>query len=225
MVTSWCMPYGQLKWLSDYDDKLARQFFNTATSFVVANNPFPGYACTVLPLFASFDAYARAGSTMQGGWVCYDPEHWAKTPMLEQRKPKAFMSAFASLADARGQKLVAAPGRDLVYVPGCDDPWMWPEKINDAYLRTGIPAAAREADILLCQSQGSEKDLDAYNALLAGAANQQPDGQILWAGLTTNFATAAQMTLACQEYPCAGYFVTIAAQDQVKTCADFFRSL
>src|ERR1043166_7150496 len=129
------MPWGQLKWLQTADAPMARKFFDQPTSFVVGNNPFPGappyWRCQVLPLFKSFADYARAGASMQGGWVCYDNEHWAGTPMIEQQKPKAFMNAFAQLAHARGQQLVAAPSRDLIYVPGCDDPWVWPEKIND----------------------------------------------------------------------------------------------
>jgi hypothetical protein len=228
-VTSWCMPWGQLQWLKDYDTALARQFFNTPTSFVVGSNPFPGpppyWATTVLPMFKSFADYARAGSTMHGGWVCYDNEHWIGTPMIEQQKPKAFMNAFAQLASARSQQLVAAPSRDLIYVPGCDDPWKWPEKINDGWLRCGIPGGARDAQVLVCQAQGSEKDLDAYAALLAGAANQQPVGQVLWSELTTNFATADQMFMAYQEVAVAGFWVNILTQDQAPVAADFFRQV
>jgi hypothetical protein len=231
-VTSWAMPWGQLQWLKDYDSALARKFFDTPASFVVGNNPFPGppphWATKVLTMFKSHAAYARAlaaGQLPRGSWVCYDNEHWDGTPMIEQQKPKAFMNAFASDAHAWGHKLVAAPSRDLIYVPGCDDPWKWPEKINDGWLRCGIPGGARDAEVLVCQAQGSEKDLDAYAALLAGAANQQPVGQVLWSELTTNFATADQMFMAYQEVAVAGFWVNILTQDQAPVGADFFRQV
>jgi hypothetical protein len=230
MDISWCMPWGELKWLYDADQQLARRFFNKPTSYVVGDNPFPGappyWACTPLHLFKSHAAYARAlaaGQLPRGSWVCYDNEHWDGTPMREQQKPKAFMNAFANDAHAFGHKLVAAPSRDLIYVPGCDDPWIWPEKINDGWLRCGIPGGARDADVLVCQAQGSEKDLDAYSALLAGAANQQPVGQVLWSELTTNFATAQQMFLAYQEVAVAGFWVNIIGQSQAQVAAEFFR--
>jgi hypothetical protein len=227
MVT-WVIPYGQLAWLRAVDDKLARRFFDRPDSFVVANNPFPDYACTVLRLFtdqAPFASWLAAGGAAEGGWVCYDPEAWSKTSSIEKRHLELALRDFALYAHAFGLNVVAAPSRDIIYAPGSDRPWQFPELLNDGYLRCQVPGSARDADVLVCQAQGAEKDLDAYAALLAGAANQQPNGQTLWSGLTTNFATAAQMFTAYGEVPMAGYWVTIAAQAQATVAAEFFRTI
>ena len=229
---TWIMPWGQLAWLRAYDDKLARKFFDTPTSFVVGSTPVPGYAATVLPLFASFADYARAGN-MQGSsfaWVAYDLEHWPKSPDVEQRHPKPMMYAFAALAHARGQKLVATPSRDIIYATAADDPWQWPETIDAGYLRCGIPGAARDAEALVCQCQGAEKDPVEYAQLLTGADKQSPPAQLLYGELTTNFATAAQMRAAYDAAALcganiAGYWVVIPSQDQAGVAAEFFRGL
>lgn len=233
MAMTWVMPWGQLAWLRALDDKLARKVFDTPTSYVVGNSPVPGYACTVMPVFYTWQPYAAAGSTQTGQafpWVCYDIENWQATDPKVKRCPESALYHFAVLAHARGQKVVAAPSRDIIYASGSHRPAQPPEDINFGYLRCQVPAAAEDADALVCQCQGAEKDLETYGRMLVGAAKQAPDGQLLWGGLTTNFATAVQMkaaydAAALSGAPVTGYWVTIASQAQAPVAADFFRSV
>jgi len=223
------MPWGQLNWLNQASPATTRKFFNTSTSFVVGNSPMKGLAATAMPLFTSLHDYFNAGATMSGSqfpWVCYDIENWAKTLEIEKRHVKLALWAFTDLAHARGQKVVAAPSRDIIYAKGADDPWQSPETIDQGYLRVGIPLACDDAEIFLCQCQNDEKDTDAYSTLIAAADRQTSSTQLLWSALTTNFATGAQMKAAYDSLVNAGtsvsgYWVTIAAQSQVQTAIDF----
>lgn len=232
----WMTPWGQLAWLRAANEGIARQFYNLPTSYVVGGNPFPGappyWACKVLPLFATFEDYAAAGASMAGAkfpLVCADFENWPKTSAWCKQHPAAAFAAFASLAQARGQQVVAAPSRDIIYAPGADMGWQWPETINDGYLRCQIPAvASAHAAMFICQSQGSEKDLVAFGNLLRGAYKQLPAGVDFWAELTTNFATGAQMKAAYDTaltcgVPVAGFWVVVADQSQAQVAVDFFR--
>lgn len=237
MVMSFCMPYGQLGWLRGVDEKLTRRFFDTPTSYVVGNSPFPNrtapWACQVMPVFYSFEKYSPAGATMTGAQypvVCYDPEGWPQTHIKVKEDPRSALWHFTVLAHDRGQQVVAAPSRDLIYTPGSVRPWQAPEDINAGYLRCQVPAAAEDADILVVQNQGAEKDPETYARVLLGANKQSPADQQIWGGLTTNFATAQQMRAAYDAaelsgVPVAGYWLTIASQAQAPVAADFFRGL
>jgi hypothetical protein len=227
------MPYGQLAWLKQASPQTAKKFYDTPNSFVVGSTPVPGLGATVLPLFASLHDYHYAGNTMTGSqfpWVCYDPENWARTMQIEKQHIKGMLWAFADLAHARGQKLVAAPSRDIIYAKPCDDPWQWPETIDAGYLRIGIPLAANDADVFICQAQGSEKDPVEYASLVFQADKQTLASQTFWTELTTNFATAAQMKAAYDAAMASGarisgYWVVIADQTQVQIAVDFFNML
>jgi len=237
MAISWIMPYGQLGWLRALNAGTARRAFDTPDSYVVGNSPFPSaaapWACKVLPVFYSFEPYANAGAVQTGAkfpQVAYDPENWPATHPKVKRHPESALWHFAVLAAARGQQVIAAPSRDLIYAPGADRPWQAPESINQGYLRCQVPAAAEDAAALVCQNQGAEKDLEAYAQMLIGAAKQAPEGQLLYGGLTTNFATAAQMQAAYDAamgcgVPVTGFWVTIASQAQAQVAADFFKAV
>jgi hypothetical protein len=234
---NWLMPWGQLQWLRQADERIARQFFDQPGSYVVGSTPFPSagspWACKVLPVFYSFETYAQAGAAMAGAkfpLVVADFENWPQTDVNVKKHPEASFWAFAQLAAARGQQMIAAPSRDIIYTPGCDKGWQWPETINDGYLRCQIPAVASAAAVaFVCQSQGAEKDLTAFSTLVAGAAKQVPNDVTLWAELTANLATADQMKAACDaaltcgaQPPVSGFWVVIADQTQAGTAAQFF---
>jgi hypothetical protein len=227
------MPWGQLNWLKQASSGVARKFFNAPTSFVGGNSPVPGLAATPIPVFGSLHDYIHSGDTMIGSqfpWVCYDIENWAQTPEIEKRHVKLALSVFADLAHGRGQKVLAAPSRDIIYAKACDEPWQYPETIDAGYLRVGIPLACRDAEVFLCQSQGDEKNLTAFAQLLAAADKQTSPDQVLWGGLTTNFATGAQMKAAYDAANTAGanvagWWVTVASQAQAQVAVDFFNLL
>lgn len=227
MVTSWIMPWGQMAWLRQLDDALARRVFDTPSSFVVGG-PVPGYGCTPVRLYTSLETYIAA-SAAYNGWVCYDLENWGASPAPEKQHPELAMRDFMLTARARGHGVIAAPSRDLVYAAGADSGIRANEDINAAYLRCGIPGTTTGAAVCLVQSQGAQKDLVAFTGLLEGAADQQVMGsnQALWAGLTTAFSTAAQMKAAhdAAAASVSGFWVTIGTQAQAPVAADFFRQV
>lgn len=224
-MTHWMMPWGQLAEFQAADASLAAQFFDTPNAYV-AGGPFRGYSCHPVALYTSFDAYARAWPGY-GGYVCYDPEAWAQTPVIEKQHPRAFLSAFASLAHSRGAVLIAAPSRDIVFAPGADCTHQQGEPIDTAYLRCGIPGACADADIFLCQSQGDQPNVAAYTALVTAAHAQQPAGQQLWAELTSQgTSTTDQMVAAYKAVKAiaAGFWVNTDTAS-VATVAAFFRAV
>jgi hypothetical protein len=227
MIVSWICPWGQMAWLRQLDDALARRVFDTPGSHVIGG-AVPGYQVTPTRMFSSFDAYDAQDMTANA-WVCYDLEagEGFPAPAREKQYPKAFIPAFAAKAKRRGHGLIASPGRDLVYVPGAVCGIQQGENINDAYLRCGIPAACEGAAVLLVQSQDTQKDIPAFTALLTGAKAQQTDpNQALWCGLTTSRSTAKQMAdawTAALPVGVTGCWVTIGSKDQAPVAADFFR--
>jgi len=230
---SWVMPYGQLAWVQQLSPQVARKFFNTPNSFVVGGSAIPGLNATVLPLFTSLHDYHNAGSSMTGAnfpWVCFDIENWAKSVEIEKRHVKLALYAFADLAHARGQKLVAAPSRDIIYAKAADVPWQWPETIDAGYLRIGIPLACNDADVFLCQSQGDTPNPATFASLIQQADQQTAPNQTFWAELSTNNVTGAQMKAAYDAAMTSGaiiqgWWVAIPAQSQAQVAVDFFNML
>jgi hypothetical protein len=112
--------------------------------------------------FASFTSFLAIKSALKVGTlahdaegIIYDNENWQFTPVEEQQNPARYEKLAADLAHAHGLLFLTAPGVDLVTV-------LAPETRTtpyDAYLRLGIAAdAARYADIVDIQAQGSERD-------------------------------------------------------------------
>lgn len=227
-VVSWVMPWGQMAWLRQADDELARNIFDTPSSYVIGG-PVPGYQCIPTRVYTSFDAYCQTGGTLApGALTCHDLEGWDASPAIDKQHPKATIPHFLSLAKARGHGVIESPGRDLVYVQGADDRISQGESTDDAYLRIGIPGACNGAAVLLVQSQNSQKDIPGFTKLLTGAKSQQADpNQALWAGLTTAAGTTVKQLsdayTAAIGLGVSGFWMTIGAKDQVQTAVDFFR--
>jgi hypothetical protein len=169
--------------------------------------------------------------------VAYDPERWTYTPAIEQANPVIYMQRFANLARRHGYEVILAPGRDLMAVPHGSCHARSGERLDDAYLRCGIPAsAARAADVVEVQSQVDEVSSSSYRALLHRAAAQShsanPQVQVL-AGLSTQSASGtatlavmvAAAKIAAEEAD--GVWVNIFATSvtQKRTGGLFFRWL
>jgi hypothetical protein len=230
MIVSWITPWGQLAWLRAYDDTLARSAYDTPTSHVIGG-AVPSYLCRATRMFSSIDPYLAAATTANQ-WVCYDLEGGDQFPAPVKEKQSFSLGylLFGNQAKRNGHGLIAAPGRDLVYVKDVNGkPLIQPgEDINDAYLRVGIPAACVGAAVLLVQSQDVQKDLTGFTDLLTGAKSQQADpNQALWAGLTTGGGSTVQQL--ADAYTAAigvgvtGFWLTISSQSTVKVAADFLR--
>lgn len=141
---------------------------------------------------ATFTSYAALRATLTGkglppgtGAVLYDNEHWSLTPPAEQRNPAKYEALAAALVHARHLLFVSTPGTTLtdMLAPGNSDHYA-------AYLALGLASsAARYANVIDIQAQGSETDLARYVAFVRAAAAQahraNPRVAVL-AGISTN---------------------------------------
>jgi hypothetical protein len=153
--------------------------------------------------FASYRVMERqlAGSHLPAGTtaVIYDNEHWRFTPADEQRDPARYEELAAKLAHAHHLLFISTPAVDLtdVLAPRQSDHYA-------AYLRLGLAAsAARYADVIDIQAQGSETSLPTFTSFVEAAAAQARRSNphvIVLAGLSTNpsgqHVSSAQFTAA-----------------------------
>jgi hypothetical protein len=149
-----------------------------------------------------YQSYARFAADVAGGRidrriqaVAYDPEHWSLTPVGEQQAPVTYMRRFANLARAHGFRVLLAPARDLMVVGRARCHTGAGERLDHAYLRCRIPAAAAaDANIVEVQSQADEFQLRRFRRLLERTAAQaravNPSVRIL-AGISTHPPTGA----------------------------------
>jgi hypothetical protein len=175
-------------------DAKASRFLDNSQPFVMSGRNVaaipPGW--NAIP-FASFTSFRGIKSAFKGGMVAddvegiiYDNENWKFTPEDEQQNPAGYEKRTADLVHARGLLFLTAPAVDLVAV-------LAPESqttLYDAYLRLGIAAdAARYADVVDIQAQGSERDTTFFANFVGQAAAQarwaNPNVLVL-AGISTN---------------------------------------
>ena len=171
--------------------------------------------------FTSYQAMEKqlAGPGLPGGTaaVLYDNEDWSLTPAPEQRDPAKYEELAAKLAHAHHLLFISTPATDLtdVLAPAESDHFA-------AYLRLGLAAsAARYADVIDIQAQGSETSLSRFTAFVKAAAAQARHANphvIVLAGLSTNpsgqHVTSAQFTSAylAVRPDVNGYWLNIPAQ-------------
>lgn len=222
-MVNWIMPWGQMKWLLDYNEEVARMAFDRPSSYVIGG-PFPGLGVTPVKMYPSFETYISTLSSV-AGTVCYDLENWEASPLEERQDPFLAIRDFQLLARRQGQTMIVTPGRDLVDTPGRKGGNRnTNEDYNDAYLRLNIPACAAMADIFLVQSQNAQKNQDTFSKLINGAKAQVPAAQPLWAGLSTAFATSTQLVTAFESVPnVQGFWLTIDSPAHANVAADFLR--
>jgi hypothetical protein len=171
--------------------------------------------------FASYQTMEKqlAGPGLPAGTaaVLYDNEHWSATPAAEQRDPAKYEELAANLAHAHHLLLISTPATDLTDV-------LAPAQSNHyaAYLRLGLAAgAARYADVIDIQAQGSETSLSTFTSFVKKAAAQARAANphvIVLAGISTNpsgqHVSSAQFTSvynAVRAYV-NGYWLNIPAQ-------------
>ena len=178
----------------------ARHFFGSSRSFVLGH-AVTGYAAVPVAGFRSYAAFGKAvGHLHRGQWVLYDNEHWSFTPVREQRHPATYMRKFAHLAHQHGLKVIEAPARDLMAVPGGECTRQPGQTTDQAYLACHIPQDARYADIYEIQAQADQPSTSGYARFLTSArrkalaANQH---LVLLAGLTSDRGGSAAQIFAC----------------------------
>jgi len=171
----------------------ASRLLDNARPFVMMGH----YVATIPPgwraiPFASFSNFGAIRSALQQGrldprvnGIMYDYERWPFTPEEEQRNPAGYVREAADLVHARGLLFLTAPAVNLVAM-------MAPEDGNpryDVYLRLGIAAdAARYADVVDIQAQGSERNVKIYANFVRQAAAQARQANpkvVVLAGIST----------------------------------------
>jgi hypothetical protein len=200
------------------DQKQAEQLFGGKDTFLLVSqrpggSPRPGdhvhpggaglgnAARTV-----SFTSYAALRTALTVGAlppgtraVLYDNEHWPLTPVGEQQNPAKYEALAASLAHAHHLLFISTPAVTLTDV-------LAPKAANRyaAYLKLGlVTSAARYADAVDIQAQGTEANLTAYVAFVRAAVAQARAANrhvLVFAGISTNpdgqRVTSAQFTAA-----------------------------
>jgi hypothetical protein len=196
----WLTEAGSLTRMAAISQRDALHFFNSANSFVLGK-AVSGYAAAPVAGFRSYQKFAQAvGQLHSGQWVMYDNEHWSHTPVKEQRDPAAYMRRFAQLAHRHGLKVIEAPARDLMSVPGGDCIRNSGQTTDQAYLACDIPKDARYADIYEIQAQADQPTASSYTSFVKAARRQALRANshlVLLAGLTTDRGGSATQILAC----------------------------
>jgi len=175
------------------DNEVSRLLDNTRPFVMMGRNVDaipPSWNATP---FVSFTSVRAIKSALEQGTlapsvkgIMYDNEKWNFTPEEEQQDPARHEKLAADLVHARGLLFLAAPAVNLVAV-------MAPEsggKRYDTYLRLGIVAdAARYADVVDIQAQGSERNTAVYANFVSQAAAQAREANpkvLVLAGISTN---------------------------------------
>lgn len=220
-VTGWVANGWDIHELNLADPATTAHFYDTPASYGTSPNPaaptvkdkFTTTAVADFDSYATFSADVTAGTISPAfGWVMYDPEDWANTPVAEQQHPGKYLKLFGQLAHAAGYKVIEAPARDLgntdtdcPKTTGTLDAW---------YIRCGIAGeAAADSDIVLVQTQVDTTTVTEYDWLYSNAADQvtrnNPACQA-YAEVSTSYGTAAQMATAAQSVPAAGYYLSVS---------------
>jgi hypothetical protein len=152
---------------------LVANAFGGQRAYVIDDLGPPGIGTSV----ATFTSYssiqqALASGRLPGSYtaVIYDNEHWAGTPLVEQRNPARYERLVGKLLHRHGLLYIATPALDLVSVLNPSASRGGPAK---AYLSDGIAAdAARYADVIDIQAQHLETVSSEYASFVAAAAAQ-----------------------------------------------------
>jgi hypothetical protein len=189
--------------ISNIDQATAKWFFNSPDAFV-KGSAMPGLAASPIVGYTSYAQFAQdlADGSFPAGvkWVMYGLESTTNSPLAEKQNPAVYLKDFAQLAHQHHLRVIEVPGRDLVGVPGAACQAQTGEKYDHAFLRCGIAADARYANVFLIEAQGDQTDLSAYSALVTGAVNQvravAPHIRVM-SGLTTDRGDSAAQIFAC----------------------------
>lgn len=176
-------------------DPTAVRFFSGAKPYVIQVRDSPvslpsAWDAVLVQVFPSYAEMKRAFDTgsvrSDVRAILYDNEAWEFTPGDEQRSFAEYNEKAAALVHSHGLTFISTPATDLVRILAPNST----EKRYDAFLRLGIiGVAARYADVVDIQAQGSEMGVGRYASFVSAAAAQaraaNPNVQVL-AGISTN---------------------------------------
>lgn len=169
--------------------ELVKTFFSSDRYSILVGGPHSRFPALSAQRSQAFGSYQSLRSGVKGSGsprlVILDLEHWAQTPLSEQRHPARYYRLAARLARRKGLLLVATPSANLVRP--------WPVRVVPAYtsyLKSGLVAqVAKSADIFEVQAQGFERNTALYKEFVSAAADQAHDANpriVVIAGLSTN---------------------------------------
>jgi hypothetical protein len=141
---------------------------------------------------ASFTSFTSMRSAINNGRldpsiraVLYDNEDWQFTPSREKADPAGYIARAASLAHANQLMFISAPAVNLASTTASGSGQRY-----DAYLTQNLAAsAAKNADVMVIQAQGSERSVPTYASFVQRAAAQARaanPGVTVLAGVSTN---------------------------------------
>lgn len=193
----WMAASGTVGRIFRLDPRIARLYFDRSEA-VVLNDGWKG--ATRGAAWASVETFladVEAGRIPEDvEAVMYDPEHWAATPVSEQRNPITAMRTFAAVARAHGyEQVIVTPHPNLMSVPDAVCGAAEGESNQEAFVRCGLPYASADlADVVEIQAQELQERPAAYEAFVEAATEQartaDPDVIVL-AGLSTRFSENA----------------------------------
>lgn len=177
-------------------DPAAVRFFSNARPFVIEGKRVAGVSVPqswnavpvqVFPSYAKLErAFANGEVKPQTRAILYDCEVWPFTPDDEQRNFAAYNRKAAELVHAHGLQFISTPAVNLTRKVSTAPS----ERRYDTFLGANIIGqAARYADVVDIQAQGSEMGVDRYKWFVERAAAQaraaNPRVTVL-AGISTN---------------------------------------
>jgi hypothetical protein len=176
-------------------DPTSVRFFAGAKPFVIQTRENPvslpaswrSILVRVFPSYAEMKRAFESGSVQKDvGAILYDNEVWQFTPPEEQRNFAEYNDKAAELVHEHGLLFISTPAVNLTRV-------LAPDSVGrryDTFLSLGLArTAARHADVVDIQAQGSEIGVARYASFVRAAAAQaraaNPNVEVL-AGISTN---------------------------------------
>jgi hypothetical protein len=162
--------------------------FSNKTTYVISGS---GTGTLGVPT-ATYGSYqgivnAFASGALPGHFkaVIYDNENWSLTPTAEQKDPEHYDYLASQLIHQHKMIFIATPAADIVKASGTSV-----SNLYTTYLQLRIAAhAARYADVIDLQAQGTEANLSQFTSFVSSAAQQarqaNPNVRVL-VGLSTN---------------------------------------
>jgi cellulase (glycosyl hydrolase family 5) len=178
-IPAWVISARALAQLEASDEAISSYFFDTPRTFVTGAGSDTLTALSVpaaIPT-ASFTSETALASAVESGSlapgtraVVLDLEHWARTPVAEQRRPGSYYALAAQIAHRYGLLLIADPASNLALARS---PRLAPSMQYAKFIQLRIAAsAARFGDVYEIDARGPAPSGPVYTAFVQAAAAQ-----------------------------------------------------
>lgn len=179
VMPAWVIGAGSLSRLEASDSATSSYFFDTPRTFVTGASSASLSTLSVpaaIPT-ASFTSETALAAAVEAGTlppgtraVVLDLEHWARTPIAEQRHPGRYFALAAQIAHQYGLLLIADPASNLALARS---PRLRPSLQYTKFIQLRFAAsAARSADVYEIDARGPTPSGPVYTAFVQAAAAQ-----------------------------------------------------